>query len=94
MERCPNCRARIDGAPECRRCGMDLRLLQATERAADACLQRALLHLAQGEHAAARAALQRAQRLHYNPLTETLLQTHRESHPRYLSRFPATPTTG
>jgi hypothetical protein len=32
---------------------------------------------------AARAALQRAQRLHYNPLTETLLQTHPESYPRY-----------
>ncbi len=72
MERCPNCRARVDGAPECRRCGMDLRLLHATEHAAQTHLRRALLHLAQGDHAAAHAALQQARRLHQTPFTEAL----------------------
>lgn len=84
MERCPNCRARLDGAPECRRCGMDLRLLQATERAANACLRRALLHLAQGDYPAARTDLQNARRLHHNPLVDQLLQTRPGQSPRKL----------
>lgn len=81
MERCPNCRARVDGAPECRRCGMDLRLLHAIERAAQTCLRRALLHLAQGDHPAARTALHNARRLHQTPLTEALGRT-REKRPQ------------
>lgn len=74
MERCPNCRARVNGASECRRCGMDLRLLQATERAADACLRRALTRLARGDHAAARMDLQQAQRLRHSRLAARLLE--------------------
>lgn len=47
MERCPNCRARVDsGQQECRRCGMELSLLQALETA-----------VAQLDRAAARALL-------------------------------------
>ncbi len=85
MERCPNCRARVNGAPECRRCGMDLRLLQATEHAANTFLQRALLHLAQGNHAAARTDLKNAQHLHRNPLVDRLLQARPGQGPRRLA---------
>ena len=74
MERCPNCRARVSGQPECRRCGMDLRLLLATAQAADAQLRRAVARLANGDRAGALAALRAARHLHQDPLCEQLLR--------------------
>ena len=74
MERCPNCRARVSGQPECRRCGMDLRLLLATAQAADAQLRRAVARLANGDRAGALAALRAARRLRQDPLCDQLLR--------------------
>ncbi|MBK5930731.1 hypothetical protein [Halochromatium salexigens] len=72
MDRCPNCRARLDGAETCRRCGMELGLLRATERAADAWLRRAIAHLTRDEFECARQALHRALALRRDPLAESL----------------------
>jgi len=74
MERCPNCRARVSGQPECRRCGMDLRLLLASERAADAHLLGAVARLAIGDRAGAVAALRAARRLRRDPISDRLLR--------------------
>jgi len=73
MERCPNCRARVSGQPECRRCGMDLRLLLTAERAADAHLRGAVARLASGDSAGAVAHLRAARRLRREPISERLL---------------------
>jgi len=70
MERCPNCRARGDGGPACRRCGMDLALLQAVERAAERELRQAVARLAAGEPEAAARAARRALSLQRHPLAE------------------------
>jgi len=72
MERCPNCRARCDGGPTCRRCGMDLTLLQAVEQAADHQLRQAVAHLAAGDSAAAERAARRALALRRTPLAQRL----------------------
>jgi hypothetical protein len=47
MERCPNCRARWDGSPSCRRCGMDLQPLIAVEEAAEQLIARAVAQVAE-----------------------------------------------
>lgn len=70
MERCPNCRARTDGSPECRRCGMELKLLQAAEQAAEQALSEALSELARGRAAAAARAAERALFLKRTPTGE------------------------
>lgn len=74
MERCPNCRARIQEGPVCRRCGMDLGLLLAVETAAARHLRQALLLLSDGEDAAAMRKLRRALELRHDPLASTLLE--------------------
>jgi hypothetical protein len=73
MERCPNCRARTDGTDTCRRCGMALGLLAATERAAEHWLRRGIGHLAAGAPQAAARALERSLALRRDPLAEQLL---------------------
>lgn len=70
MERCPNCRARTDGQPECRRCGMGLALLQSVEQAAEQALSEALAELAQGRPGAAARAAERALALKRTPAGE------------------------
>lgn len=72
MERCPNCRARWDGGPACRRCGMTLELLIAVEEAADALVARGLGHLAAADADSARRDLTRALALHRDEITELL----------------------
>ena len=73
MERCPNCRARIEGAPErCRRCGMDLALLHAAEQSAERQLRAALADLAAGDDDKAALSLGRALRLKRTPLAARL----------------------
>ncbi|NBC13806.1 MAG: hypothetical protein GVY09_10770 [Gammaproteobacteria bacterium] len=74
MERCPNCRARIDGRPECRRCGMEVALLQSVEQAAERALSEALAELAQGRPAAAARAAERALALRRTPAAEQVAQ--------------------
>jgi hypothetical protein len=74
MERCPNCRARTDGTDTCRRCGMALGLLQATERAAEHWLRLGIAHLAAGAPQAATRALNRSLALRHDPLAEELLE--------------------
>lgn len=73
MERCPNCRARTDGAAQCRRCGMELASLMRIEQAAEQYLRSALAALAAGQLSAASAALQHAQVLKTQPLASQLL---------------------
>jgi hypothetical protein len=73
MERCPNCRARLDQAETCRRCGMELGLLLATERAAEFWLRRGVAHLLRDDLGLASQALRRALALQRDPLTEALL---------------------
>lgn len=73
MERCPNCRARIEGAPErCRRCGMDLALLMAAEQSAERALRAALVDLAAGDQDKAALSLQRSLNLKRTPLAACL----------------------
>ena len=73
MERCPNCRARLDGTQTCRRCGMDLAALMEVDEAAEHLMQLGASHLAAGNAAAARAALTRSLALRREPLVQTLL---------------------
>jgi hypothetical protein len=69
MERCPNCRARIECTPDsCRRCGMDLALLQAVEQAAEQQLRAALADLARGDQDKAALTIKRALLLRRTPL--------------------------
>lgn len=73
MERCPNCRARIEGTPECcRRCGMDLALLAAVEQSAERQLRTALADLAAGDQDKAALSVQRAMRLKRTPFAACL----------------------
>lgn len=73
MERCPNCRARCDGSPQCRRCGMELGLLMHIERAAEAQLALAAQRLGAGEIPAAVEALKQSRRLAHSTLADQLL---------------------
>lgn len=73
MERCPNCAARYNGAPACRRCGMDLSILIRTEQAAERLLAEAARHLTADRREAARRDLTASLALKRTPLAEHLL---------------------
>lgn len=74
MERCPNCRARLEADSDtCRRCGIELTQLQAAAAAAEAQLRTGVARLARGERDAAAAALRRALAYKHLPLAEHLL---------------------
>ena len=73
MERCPNCRARIQEDPICRRCGMDLALLLAVEAAVAERLRAAISRLAAGDAPAASATLRQSLALCQDPLAASLL---------------------
>lgn len=73
MERCPNCRARYDTGETCRRCGMDLSLLLAVERAAESMTAEAVAQLAAGEITGAVRTLARARGLSAEPFIAHLL---------------------
>jgi hypothetical protein len=72
MERCPNCRARWDGAEHCRRCGLELAPLLAAEHAAHRLIVRALRHMGEGETQTALADLTRARELYREPFIDLL----------------------
>ncbi|MFP4061492.1 MAG: hypothetical protein ACLFS2_01715 [Halochromatium sp.] len=89
MERCPNCRARLDEAETCRRCGMELGLLLATERAAEVWLRRGIGHLLRDDLGLAWHALRRALALQRDPLTEALFSLLNEQLYRAHSVLPS-----
>jgi hypothetical protein len=72
MERCPNCRARWDGAEHCRRCGLELAPLLAAEHAAHRLIVRALRQMGEGETQSALADLTRARELYREPFIDLL----------------------
>lgn len=53
MERCPNCGARLDANPACRRCGMDLSGLLRVEQAAESLVLQGIERLASDPASAA-----------------------------------------
>ncbi|MBU0500104.1 MAG: hypothetical protein KJ558_04415 [Gammaproteobacteria bacterium] len=73
MDRCPTCRARLDEAASCRRCGMELTLLRQTEQTADRYLAQAVAQLAGGNSRTAGESLRQSLLLKSDPLTERLL---------------------
>jgi hypothetical protein len=73
MDRCPNCRARVQDDGPCRRCGMELGLLLAVEQASEAWLRHALQCLSADDRAAAEAALRRSLQLRQYPEAQLLL---------------------
>ncbi|EIC21131.1 hypothetical protein Thi970DRAFT_04819 [Thiorhodovibrio frisius] len=73
MDRCPNCRARYDCNPNCRRCGMALERLAEVEVAAERKLREAVAALADGNRSLAARLLREAQRLKSQPLAGELL---------------------
>jgi len=73
MERCPNCRARSDGADTCRRCGMELGALIGVEETAERLTAQGVAHLAAADLAAALCNLDEAIGLRREPFAELLL---------------------
>jgi transcriptional regulator of aromatic amino acid metabolism len=77
MERCPICRAALNGATTCRRCRADLQQVQQVQQVAEqaaALAGAAMLSLVQGDAATARHLLARARLLHATPSTRALWQ--------------------
>jgi hypothetical protein len=74
MERCPICRAAINGSTTCRRCRADLQQVQQVEKLAAALTGAAMTSLAQGHIEEARRLLARARLLHATPATRALWQ--------------------
>ncbi|MEA3411798.1 MAG: hypothetical protein U9R74_09685 [Pseudomonadota bacterium] len=73
MERCPVCRARLNGNPECRRCGTNLSQPILIEQRSDSLTRLAVNRLATLEPVEAANALEQALTLKTDPLTRALL---------------------
>ncbi len=67
MDRCPLCRAALNGADTCRRCRAELKTVQDVERDGDALLDAAMHRLAVDDTEAAERLLRRALALHAAP---------------------------
>jgi hypothetical protein len=72
MERCPLCRAVLNGAETCRRCKAELQTVQQVERESAALLGAAMLRLARGDAASSRPMLRLALALHATPQARAL----------------------
>jgi hypothetical protein len=72
MERCPICRATLNGATTCRRCRADLQQVQQVEKLASTLIGAAMTSLARGHTEEARRLLARARLLHATPTTRAL----------------------
>ncbi len=72
MERCPICRATLNGAETCRRCRAELGQVQRIEHLAADLTGAAMLALAQGHSDEARRLLARARLLHATPAVQAL----------------------
>jgi hypothetical protein len=79
MDRCPNCRARLDGSEHCRRCGMELGLLLAADDASQRAIARAIRRLAAGDQGGAIQGLEQARALSADGLVTVLLAFARSS---------------
>jgi hypothetical protein len=73
MERCPVCRAALNGAETCRRCKTDLRQAIAIERQAEDLAGTGMLRLTRGEPAEAASLLRRSLALHAMPGVRSVL---------------------
>ena len=74
MDRCPLCRAALNGAETCRRCRAELQTAQRAEREGRALADAAMHCLALGDADAAEQLLRRAVALHAAPETLALWQ--------------------
>jgi len=74
MERCPNCRARLQDAWRCPRCGTDLSLPLKIEQRVRSLEKKAVTQLASGDLSQAERALHKALRLKSSPLARALLR--------------------
>jgi len=72
MDRCPLCRAVLNGAETCRRCRAELQAAQRAEREGQALADAAMHCLALGDADAAAQLLRRALVLHAAPQTLAL----------------------
>ena len=75
MERCPVCRATLNGATTCRRCRADLQHVQQVAELGATLVGAAMLSLVEGHTAEARRLLARARLLHATPSTRALWQS-------------------
>jgi hypothetical protein len=67
MERCPLCRATLNGAETCRRCKAELRSVIRAEREGRRVAGAAMLHLSRGDAGTAAQLLRRALAVHAVP---------------------------
>lgn len=74
MERCPLCRATLNGAETCRRCKAELASVQRVERESRVLAGRAMQCLAVGDAAGSCRLLRSALELHATPEVRTLWQ--------------------
>jgi len=74
MERCPVCRAVLNGAATCRRCRAELAGAQAMERLGRQLLGCAMTKLAEGDGAGADRLLTRARLVHATPMVLRLCE--------------------
>ncbi|MGI4794169.1 MAG: hypothetical protein ACRYG8_08825 [Janthinobacterium lividum] len=75
MDRCPLCRAALNGGDTCRRCRAELKRAQDVERDGDALLDAAMHRLAVSDSGAAERLLRRALALHAAPEILALWRT-------------------
>jgi hypothetical protein len=74
MERCPLCRATLNGAEACRRCKAELRTAQRVERESEVLAGAAMHCLSLGDTTASRRLLRLALDLHATPEVRALWQ--------------------
>jgi hypothetical protein len=74
MERCPLCRALLNGADTCRRCKAELATVRRVDGESQALTGAAMHRLALGDIAASRGLLRRAMDLHATPGVKALWQ--------------------
>ena len=74
MDRCPICRAALNGAEVCRRCRAELGTAQRAEREAQALVGAAVHRLCLGDAGSAERLLRRAATLHAAPDIPVLLR--------------------
>ena len=72
MDRCPLCRAALNGAESCRRCRAELQLAQRVEREGQALVNAAMHSLSRDDARTAGQLLRRALVLHAAPETLAL----------------------
>ena len=72
MDRCPLCRATLNGAETCRRCRAELQTVMRAEHEGQALLDAAIHHLSLDDAVTARRLLRRALAIHATPEARAL----------------------